>query len=273
MIKEDILSIDNDDFRWSGKTAVPDLAVAAHFLSEYAVTLFGSGSTCIRLEKNMKRIAASQGMTVEFSILPHHIHITVRQGCAEMTKVVGIRTLPISFSIITDLSRLSWQIADGHVTIEDADVLLRRICRCPTVRPWTLATLVSLANASFCRLFEGDFVAMAIVFVATMSGFTLKRYLTLHHMDARLVTMICAFISSLITAAGVKLGLGATPDIAVATGVLYLVPGIPFINSFCDILDGHYICAFGRAMHAVVLMCCLSLGLCFAMALMNLAMF
>lgn len=273
MINDNIFPIDSDDFGWSGRTAVPDLAVATRFLSEYAVMLFGSGSTCIRLEKNLKRIAASVGMGVEFSILPRHIHLTVRQGCAEMTQVVGIRALPISFSIITDLSRLSWQIADGRISIEDAHAVLGRICHSSTVRPATLIFLVSLANASFCRLFEGDIVAMGIVFVATFAGFLFKRFLTRRHVDARIVVLLCAFLSSLITSAGVKLGLGNTPDIAVATGVLYLVPGIPFINSFCDLLDGHYICAFGRFMHAVVLMCALSLGLCFAMALMHLAMF
>lgn len=73
--------------------------------------------------------------------------------------------------------------------------------------------------------------------------------------------------------AGGITGLGLTPEIAVATSVLYLVPGIPFINSFCDLIDRHYICAYGRAMHAIVLVCCLSFGLCAGMALMHVPMF
>ena len=36
--------------------------------------------------------------------------------------------------------------------------------------------------------------------------------------------------------------LGSTPDIAIATSILYLVPGIPFLNGFSDMIAGHYTC-------------------------------
>ena len=251
----------------------PGVRETCLFLSEYAVQLFGSGCTCIRLEKNMKRIAASLGMNVEFSVLPRHIHITVSKGDSDFTSVIGIRDLPISFSRITDLSRLSWQMADGKIDFLTARSVLPRICNCACVNPWLLLLLVSLANASFCRLFSGDPMAMATVFIATFIGFLVKQILVRRHMDIRLTVLFCSFLSAMIAAAGSLLGIGGTPEIAVATSVLYLVPGIPFINSFCDLLDRHYLCAFGRAMNAVLLLCCLSLGLCAGMAVMHMAMF
>ena len=251
----------------------PGVRETCLFLSEYAVQLFGSGCTCIRLEKNMKRIAASLGMNVEFSVLPRHIHITVSKGDSDLTSVIGIRDLPISFSRITDLSRLSWQMADGKIDFLTARSVLPRICNCACVNPWLLLLLVSLANASFCRLFSGDPMAMATVFIAMFIGFLVKQILVRRHMDIRLTVLFCSFLSAMIAAAGSLLGIGGTPEIAVATSVLYLVPGIPFINSFCDLLDRHYLCAFGRAMNAVMLLCCLSLGLCAGMAVMHMAMF
>ena len=33
--------------------------------------------------------------------------------------------------------------------------------------------------------------------------------------------------------------IGSTPDVAIATSVLYLVPGIVFLNAFNDMIDGH----------------------------------
>lgn len=255
------------------KAPVPDVRETCLFLSEYAVQLFGSGCTCVRLEKNMKRIAGSLGMNVEFSILPRHIHITVSKDAEDFTSVVAIREMPISFSRITDLSRLSWQMADGKIDFYEARAVLPRICNCACINPWTLTVLVSLANAAFCRLFSGDLWAMAVVFAATFSGFMLRRLLQSRHFDVRLTVFVCAFLSSVVASAGGMAGLGRTPAIAVATSVLYLVPGIPFINSFCDLIDRHYICAYGRAMHAAVLLCCLSLGLCAGMALMHMPMF
>ena len=228
---------------------IPDVRETCLFLSEYAVQLFGSGCTCIRLEKNMKRIAASLGMSVEFSILPRHIHITVSQGTTDFTSVVG------------------------KLDFEEARAVLPRVCNCSCVNPWMLTTLVSIANASFCRLFNGGPLAMAVVFIATFAGFLLKRLLLSRHIDMRVTVFLCAFLSSLIASGASVSGIVDTPDIAVATSVLYLVPGIPFINSFCDLIDRHYLCAFGRAMNAAVLLCCLSLGLCAGMALMHLDMF
>ncbi|MDE6007556.1 MAG: threonine/serine exporter family protein [Muribaculaceae bacterium] len=251
----------------------PDVRTMAEFLAEYAVELFGNGCTCIRLEKNMNRIAESVGMSIEFSVLPRHLHITVSDGNESYTKVAGVRETSINYSRITDLSRLSWQMYDKKVSFQEASAVLPRIYKCSTVNPLMLVLLVSIANASFCRLFSGDIIAMCSVFVATFIGFRLKQVMTRYKINIKVTVITCAFVSSLITALSGLPGLGATPQIAVATSVLYLVPGIPFINSFCDFLDGHYLCAFGRLMNAIILLCCLSIGLCAGMSVMNLAMF
>lgn len=251
----------------------PSIHEICRFLSEYAVELFGSGSTCIRLEKNLRRIARSLDAEVEFSVLPRHLHITVSSHGEEVTSVVAIRQLPISYARITDLSRLSWQMADGKLGFEKARALLPKIFKSRQVNRWTLVILVAIANASFCRLFQGDWVAMVSVFTATFTGFLLKLALQQKQWDARIMVFLCAFVSSVIAGICGRLGIGGTPEVALATSVLYLVPGIPFINSFCDLLDRHYICAFGRCMNAVVLLCSLSLGLLCAMTMLGLGMF
>ena len=46
-------------------------------LTDYAGWLLGCGATCIRLEKNLKRIAAAYGQDVEITISPHHVHIYI----------------------------------------------------------------------------------------------------------------------------------------------------------------------------------------------------
>lgn len=253
----------------------PSVKEVADFLAEYAVMLFGSGATCIRMEKNMHRIARSQGMEAAFSILPRHIHLTVadnNDGQA-VTSVVNISNIPISFAKIASLSKLSWQMADRHFDFCQAIKVMAKIGKTPVANRWLLLVLVSIANASFCRLFGGDAVAMVMVFIATFVGFMLKQVMMSKNMDFRLTAIVCSFISTIIAALDALFSLGTTPEIAVGTAVLYLVPGIPFINSFCDFIAGHYLCAFGRLMNAVVICCCLSLGLCAGMLIMHLGMF
>lgn len=245
------------------------------FLSEYSAWLLGSGATSIRLEKNVHRMAESMGCHAEMTILPRHIHMTVclPDNSDSYTYIIATHPMPISFDINTRLSRLSWSMADENLSLEDAKKRFNEIIKTPPENKYKVLVLASLANAAFCRLFTGDWAAVGIVFLSTLVGFYLKQVLTEHKFDIRLTFIICAFVSSVLASTATLFSFGHTPDIAVGTSVLYLVPGIPFLNSFSDLLNGHYICAFGRFVHAVVLTCCLSLGLCFGMILMNLSMF
>lgn len=245
------------------------------FLARYSSALFTSASTCIRLEKNVSRIAETYGMSVEITILPRHIHLTVhdRDFNEIVTTIATIGEGPISFSLNTRLSILSWDIADGKINFEEAKERMEHILANPERPIFHLPAIVGCANASFCYLFGGDWTAMAIVFVATFVGYALKEILGAKGVDYRLTVVICAFVSTVLAASDSLFGLGATPQIAVATSVLYLVPGIPFINSLSDMLDRHYICAFGRAMNAMVLTFCLSIGLGLGMLAMGISMF
>ncbi|MDE6653142.1 MAG: threonine/serine exporter family protein, partial [Muribaculaceae bacterium] len=234
------------------------------FLSEYSAWLLGSGATSIRLERNVHRMAESMGCRAEMTILPRHIHITVflPDHSDSYTYIIATRPMPISFDINTRLSRLSWSMADDRISFSEAKERFDEIITTPGANNNLVLILASCANAAFCRLFTGDWSAVGIVFLSTLAGFYLKQVLTERKVDVRLVFIMCAFVSSVLGSTAALFSFGHTPDIAVGTSVLYLVPGIPFLNSFSDMLDGHYICAFGRFVHAAVLTACLSLGLC-----------
>ncbi|MCM1070111.1 MAG: threonine/serine exporter family protein [[Clostridium] fimetarium] len=251
------------------------LREVGEFLSEYSAWLLGCGATCIRLEKNVRRMAEALGCGVVMTILPRHVHLTVclSDRSDSYTCIANTVEVPISFDINTRLSRLSWELADGRIDFEGARRSFREIIRTRPEDKRVVLLLASLANGAFCRLFGGDWQSVAVVVLATMAGFYLRQLLCGRKMDLRLVFIICAFVSSVIGASASLFSLGSTPEIAVGTSVLYLVPGIPFLNSFSDMLDGHYICAFSRMTHAVVLTCCLSLGLCGGLLLMGIGMF
>lgn len=253
----------------------PTPAELSVFLSRYSARLLGSGATCIRLEKNVRRIAMHYGLCVEITIMPRHIHLSLwRSGSPDIiTSIATVKHGTVSFNVNTRLSRLSWEIADGKITFAQATRNFQSIIDSDTVNPLTVLLLVSLANASFCRLFGGDAVAMAIVFVATLAGYHLKTIMLQHHIDTRLVFLCCSFVSSVLGATDLLFSFGSTPAIAIGTSVLYLVPGIPFLNSFSDMLYRHYLCAFSRFADAIVLTACLSIGLSAGMVLMNTGMF
>ena len=140
------------------------------FLAEYSAWLLGSGATSIRLERNVHRMAKAMGCMAEMTILPRHIHITVcRTDHTDIyTYIIATHPMPISFDINTRLSRLSWKMADDHLTLTDAKKQFEEIIHTPPTSQHAVLFLASLANAAFCRLFTGDWAAVGVVFISTL---------------------------------------------------------------------------------------------------------
>lgn len=248
----------------------------AHFLATYAATMLAAGGSSARCEKTVHRIAEAYGTTAEITILPHTVITTVWDKDHSQSFSVGEK-LPVTglnFYVISRLSRLSWDVRDNGITLEDAKNEFRSIMKKPRLNPWLVTLLTGLANASFCRLFEGDWRAMLIVFIATVNGFWIKN--ALHKewkWDMRLAVLCAACCSSVIACAGFMFHCTDTPDIALGTSVLYLVPGIPYINSVSDLIHGHLLCCISRFIEASVLTACLGIGLSVGILLMNIQYF
>lgn len=247
------------------------------FLADYAARLISCGATCIRTQRNVGRMADAWGVSARMTILPNTIDVCVWDGDRSHSykETVTVPAAPVSFAVNTRLSNLSWRVAEGkYVTVEAAreryDTI---ISETRPVNKWLVLTLVMLANASFCRLFGGDFTSMGIVALATLVGYYLKIILLEAHADTRIVFMLCSFISAVIGTAGYVFQLGETPELALGASVLYLIPGIPYINSVSDMIDNHHLCAFSRFVNAVVLTVCIAIGLTGGFLIMNISMF
>lgn len=247
----------------------------AAFIADYAALLSGCGATCIRIDKNTRRMTAAFGMELDIFIMPTNVNVSVwrKDSCYRETAIRKTSACGINFNINAKLSRLSWEVADNH--LDFATVLERfdRIRNTQPTRKWEVLFLTSLANASFCRLFGGDLVAMLIVFVSTLAGYRLKQIMLEEKCNMRLTFLCASFFSAALSAGGHIFNVGSTPEIALGTSVLYLIPGVLYINAVSDLIYRHYLCAFSRFMDALVLTACLSAGLCTGMLILGLRWF
>lgn len=245
------------------------------FLAEYASLLSGCGATCIRIEKNTSRMAEAFGVSLDIFIMPAYIIVSVWKTDRSQAKMAQRKTAScgISFDLNTRLSQLSWEVADNRL---DLPAAARRFECIKTTKPtgkWEVLILTSFANAAFCRLFGGDWFAMMIVFISTLAGYRLKQIMLEDSRDVRLTFLCASFFSASISAGGHIFNIGSTPELALGTSVLYLIPGVPYINSVSDLIYRHYLYAFSRFLDAVVLTACLSAGLCAGMFILGLKWF
>lgn len=238
-----------------------ELTKIANFVAEYATYLLGSGVHTSRVIRNSQRIGKSQGIDIQLSAFQKSIVMTAHDDSTgeNITRVVGIPALPISFERNSDLSALSWEAVDEHLSLDEIRARYERLITKPSIDPIFVLLTVGLANASFCRLFGGDWTAMSIVFTSTLVGFAAKQRMQAHKVNHFIIFILSAFIASLCASAA--LSFDCTAEICLATSPLFLVPGVPLINGIIDILDGHVLIGFSRIVNAMSLIVCIAVGL------------
>lgn len=236
----------------------------SEFLLEYATTLMGAGVHTNRAVRNISRIAAAYGYSADMTIFQRNITMSLICKDDETLRRTSVRKLkPLAFNLnlIQQLSELSWLPVDNNVSIAEMEQAFRSMVRTKRFSRWTDLLLVSVGNAAFCRLFNGDLWAMLTVFAATMLGFLAKQQLTRLKYNPLGVIILSAFTASMAAACAVLFQIGSTPQIALATSVLFLVPGVQMINSIMDLMHGHILMGISRGIHSIMMIACIAIGL------------
>ena len=234
----------------------------ADFIARYLSYMLGAGVHTSRVVRNSKRLGDAFGVDVSIHTSQKTATLTVmdRVGNIKDTRVLDIPAFPISFEWNADLSALSWAAYDGNMTLDEVKAKFEELVSKPKMNPVFVLFMASLANASFCRLFGGDIWAMLITFAATMIGFFTRQHLARRHVNHYIVFIVSAFVASICASTALTLGLDSA-EIALATSVLYLVPGVPLINGVIDITDGHIQIGISRLVNALMLIVCIAIGM------------
>ncbi len=245
-------------------------------IAEFAASLASAGATSSLSETSVQYLCVRFGISAEIIGFPKHVLLSVsgKKLSGHYTITQKLLPSPLDFHRIILLHRLAKETLQKMYSPETFWSEYQKILRKKRLSPRLVLVLTGLANASFCRLFNGDWISMGIVFVATVCGFYLKN--ALHgkfRIDMRLATIFSAFVSTVIGCAGYAFQLGDTPDIALATSILYLVPGIPYINALSDLLNGAFLNCIRHAFNATILTICLSIGFCLGLISTNLHFF
>lgn len=253
--------------------SIEDLII---FLAQYTSALLSSGAYTSRVARCTERIGNSYGYDVHMIIWLKYINLSIAQKDNyehRRTQVSSNPPMNTNFRVIAELSALSWQIHDNKVTLKEARIRFNHIMQ--QKRNGFLATLffTSLANAAFCKLFEGDIGALLCVFMGTFAGFASRHILTKLHVDVRAVYVLASFISSFVAYIFVHFGITKTPSIAIGLSIIYLIPGIQVINAFADVLHEYTLMALSRGMNTSILLTCIAVGAYLTLSIAHVSVF
>ena len=241
----------------------PQIQDVTNFLIDFTALMLSVGTYTTRAVKCVDRIAKVYGYEVGLTIFSKHFTISVMDEVDNSIRRTYVKTIPnaaINFNLISELSALSWQICDEEMSFQKAIVEFGQISEVSPNKFLKTLLFVSLANSAFCRLFGGDIGSMGCVFVATLIGFYFKHLLTKLNINLKLQYIIISFFSSLIAYFGVYYGITKTSDVAIGSSILFLIPGVWFINSVIDILNDNILVGISRVIRTGILIVCIAVG-------------
>jgi uncharacterized membrane protein YjjP (DUF1212 family) len=181
------------------------------------------------------------------------------------------RTSPhgVNFRVVSGISRMSWRVVEDNWNIQQINQEIDRLVGLPHYPRFITLGAVALAGSSFCALFGGEGLELVVAFVATFAGMFVRQESLKKRFNPYVSIFFAAFAASILSGLSVKMGLGKSPELAFATSVLFLVPGVPLINSFTDMIDGNVLNGIVRGIHGLIIAFAIALGLLCAKFLLN----
>ncbi|RKD90227.1 threonine/serine exporter family protein [Mangrovibacterium diazotrophicum] len=252
--------------------AIKRIQELSKILLEVGAMLMASGANSARIRTTILRIAEAYGYNAELLITHRALMLTVFDEEIDYFHSSLKRTSPhgANFKVVSGISRMSWRIVEEKWTYEQVWTELNRLRSLPHYPRLVILATVALAGASFCRLFGGGPVEMLACFIATFAGLFVRQEAVKKGFNAYLCIFFAAFTSCLIAGASVKFHIGVNPEHAFATSVLYLIPGIPLINSLSDLLDGNIMNGLVRGMNGLMIAFSIALGMLCTILIYNL---
>jgi len=123
----------------------------------------------------------------------------------------------------------------------------------------------ALTSALISRLLGADLGAFGIALAAGGLGALARSMLRTRGMPIAPLTLVCGMISASLAGLGLRLGLSPAVAPTLLASVFYMVPGLPLINGFVDIVSyKHLLIGLERIANAAVLFLALAVAVAFA---------
>jgi uncharacterized membrane protein YjjP (DUF1212 family) len=241
-------------------------------LLEIGSMLMVAGANTERVKMTISRIAGAFGCDSQLMITNHALMITLTYDnkVKTFTSVKWVPNMHLNFNLISDISTMSWKIVQEKWSVERINKEMKLLDKKPVYPRFLVIFLVALAGSSFCRLMGGEAVEMIVCFTGSFTGLYVRQESVKLKFNFYLCIFFAALTSSFLAGLYSFLNPGAEYIHALATSVLFLIPGVPMINSFSDLIDGNILNGTTRGVNVLVIAFAIALGLMVSLLIFNL---
>jgi len=245
----------------------------ADFLLDLGAGLLASGAHTGRVARNLERVAEAWGYRMELFVTFTGLMVSLKSEVDPTERVARFRRVPlpgVHFGILTEASLLTWRVAEERLPIGEVEqrwAAIRKLSHHP--RGSVLAG-IGAACASLCLLVGGDWRNAGVAFVAALTGLFVRQEVLKLRFNPMIAFVTASFITTLIAGMDTVFHLGGSPEKTLATSVLYLIPGVPLINSTIDLIEGNIPTGISRGVFGGFILLCIAVGMSLSILLLGL---
>lgn len=244
----------------------------AKLILDMSTLLLSSGAHCGRINRNVQRFADTWHFKTDLFLSFTGVSVTVVDMNNPENKSTSNRqatTHGVHYGILTEISLLSWKAYEEKMSIDEVEKLLSDIHYTPRHNRWTIRLGIGFACAALCILAGGDWINGSIAFVAATAGLIVRQQVMAWKFNAMIAILLSAFVTSMISGMDMLYHIGQSPERTIATSVLFLIPGVPLINSVIDLFEGYIPTALARGMFGGFVLLCIAVGMSLSIALIG----
>jgi len=232
-------------------------------LLDMAIMLLRAGASGRRIRNTISQIALAYQYSYFIDLGPKSISITLldNQAHSVFNGTRSTQWYGVDFKVISAIHRMTSAIAIHPWSIEEIKREILRLQKLPGYSRILILLAVSIGGAAFCYSLGGHFGEMAVTFGATFCGLFVKQELQKRSLNIYVVTYICALVAAMFTGAFYIAHIGIRLENAYATCALFLIPGVPLINSIIDLMDGNILYGIERGVNAMMHAFAIAFGL------------
>ncbi|MDH6307903.1 uncharacterized membrane protein YjjP (DUF1212 family) [Dysgonomonas sp. PFB1-18] len=248
----------------------------ADLILDIGTYLLASGAHCGRINSNLGRLASTWEFDINMSLTFKGLLVTVRDINDPSNSVTCYKNSPphsVHLAVLTEISHLSWKVQEENLSITEVEKEFAGIKEKPNYKDIVVAVAVGFSCAGLCLFSMGDEKNAMVAFCAAFIGFMVKSLFAKKKFNPMICISIAAFVTTLITGLGRIYGIGEHPEAAMATAVLYLIPGVPLINCVIDLIEGYLSSAINRALFGGFILLCIAAGMTLCITLMGIGNF
>lgn len=233
--------------------------------------LMVNGGSSNQISRDVNRVAIYLGIPEGYA----HLHISYatlmlnvsgknEEGQLESyTSFHKVSYHSANMSIIAEVNKLTWDIFKECLTLEEIESRMNHIKNSfqPPYHPYLAMISGSFACGAFPLLFGGPILSAWITTLCALVGYFTRDWLTKNNVNSYISIASGAFMASSLAFLSHELFTVEAVIYAMISCTLFMVPGIPLINTVDDLFNNHLVSGITRASHTLLIVGSMTVGI------------